>query len=343
MITRANAIGSVSTLALSAVAMGCGDNGSAYESATSALAGQVEVAFQANTNFLWRDPSGPGTASNTGFAMQSGTIPSQITHPNVASIDWMGWHGSNGHFWVEQTSGFPVDSNGLMQNGTSPTITYESNDGSVIGFGFHGANGNLWMGLNGPFSGVDTHGLMQSGTSPSVVVLFNNQTAMAFHGGNGNLWIGLTGPFSGVDTHGLMAGGTNPIIGARGGGSGSNFAFAFQGSNGHLWFGEDDVFAGFDTQLGMKAGTSPSVAFACDQITEYVAFQANTGFLWLYTYSSDQVGTATIFNYAMASKASPTIFLTPDCRYQIAFKGSNGHLWILLSGQAAEDQGYAMN
>jgi hypothetical protein len=324
MIKRTDAVGAISLVALGAMAMGCGEQGAADETLRAALTGQMPVAFQGASNVLWIDQSGPGTGFGTSQPMKPGTVPSFVT--DVGGTD-VGYQGSNGNFW-DYSNGTPTDSHGAMQAGTSPSITHTT--WGTFGFGFHGINGNLWYGTNGLTSGVDTHHPMASGTSPSV----SANGLDAYHGANGNFWVGSH------DTHGTMAVGTNPSITDY---DPTGAAFAFQGINGHLWFGTDPSGDnGFDTQQAMRSGTSPSVTAGPFDKTAYVAFQTNTGVLNVYYYRNN-AGGVIHHNNPMAAGASPIIQIGSDTEYEVAFKGSNGDLWIVMSSGGPQDQGYRMN
>jgi len=52
----------------------------------------------------------------------------------------------------------------------------------------------------------------------------------------------------------------------------------FQANTGLLW--EVGSYYNFDTELGMESGTSPTITASASTVFE-VAFQANTGQLWL--------------------------------------------------------------
>jgi hypothetical protein len=326
--TCARTIATISLLALGTAAMGCAEEGTADDTVTSALTGQLPVAFQRSTNVLWVDQNGPGSAVSTGLSMLSGTVPSQVTLPSGALE--IGFQGSNGHFWLDQFMGSATDSGGTMQAGTSPSITFLN---GMVAFGMHGVNGHLWISLAGPFNGFDTTAAMASGTSPSVAALPNGQLALAFQGSNGHFWYGVAGPNSGQDSGGVMAAGTSPSIAAT---ASSQVPFAFHGSNGDLWVGLGGLHSGVDTGFSMLAGTSPSVAVANGVV---VAFQAGNGSLWLYINN----GFISTVNTGLAmSGRPPSIIPTSSGGYQISFKGSNGDLSIDLNG-TSQDQGYAMN
>jgi hypothetical protein len=329
-IKRTRALGAISFLVLGAVAMGCGEApADESETVAPALSGQLPVAFQAlSSHFLTLDQN--GVCNTTGFPMASGTVPGLVTLPS-GGLEF-DWQSSNGDYWDDAIGQLPTDTGRLMQGGTSPS--FAGCPSCVIpAFGFHSSNGNLWVGLAGPRSAFDTGGTMAGGTSPSIALFSNGTLALAFQGINGHLWVGLNGWHSGQDTGGVMRGGTSPSIAI--GGPNNRVAIAFKGVNTRLWYG-DGPFTGRDQGVVMSVGTSPSAAVSSDGSKAYVAFQNWDGTLWVEDATA---GTFTATGIAMFIPWSPSIIPTPDGGYQVSAKGSNGHLWIYMSGQGAADQG----
>jgi len=305
---------------------------------------QQQMALQANTNTLWLDRWGFGYP--TSFGMKPGTVPSLLALP-TGGYD-VAFQANTGHLWFD-VNGTGTDTGGAMLAGTSPALTMLQNQ--MVAFAYQGSNGHLWFGVGNPSAGVDTspHRVMRAGTSPSLTVLpLNGTLALAFQGSNGHLWIGENGGTGGTDTNGAMAAGTSPSIAAPPHNN-EHVAFAFQGINGHLWVGWKGPTTGFDTQLGMRPGTSPSVAVLQEPVNATVnsvaigvAFQAQgSGNLWLYTNVN---GTPSAFDtgFGMQNSSSPLLLPLPGGGYQIAFKGSNGNLWVDFNGEGI-DQGLGMN
>lgn len=315
---------------------GCGEAPS-IETTSSALAGQVAVAFK-GSGFLLVSESGPGIGFNTGQAVKSGTVPSQAG--TSAQLMKMAFQGSNSHFFLGDVGSF-TDSGGLMAAGTSPSISRFS--GGQVGFGIQGANGHLWVGSNGPFGGIDTGGVMAAGSSPSVAARSDGNLAFAMRGSNGHLWIGLTGPFSGVDTGGVMASGTSPSIATTPDG---HVAFAMRGSNGNLWIGMNGPFSGFDTGFPMRSGTSPAATGTNSSADRaFFAFQsAVNGHLLVYQQDGNTSIGPTDTGITMASNGSPGVVGTSS-GFQAWGRGNNGHLWVATgpSPIQREDQGILMD
>src|SRR5262249_51167393 len=132
-----------------------------------------------------------------------------------------------------------------------------------------------------------------------------------FQANTGSLWQWnyssggeLQGPANavGTDLGGKLMKGTSPSISGPGGES------AYQGHGGHLRttrYGKSG--------LAMSPGTSPSIQGS------KVAFQANTGHLWIWDGSHGRD-----LGLAMAAGTSPSM----NSLGEIAFQGANGHLWL---------------
>ncbi|MCU7727566.1 hypothetical protein ODJ79_27935 [Actinoplanes sp. KI2] len=113
-----------------------------------------------------------------------------------------------------------------------------------------------------------------------------------------------------------------------------SFSVAFQGSNGDLWT-LDTAGTPHDRGLGMAARTSPSVVNSCaGGCRNTIAFQANTGTLWLLDLLT---GAATNTGIRMASGTSPSASSTLAGTVKIAYRGTNGHLWTYVLGSSPVD------
>jgi hypothetical protein len=121
-----------------------------------------------------------------------------------------------------------------------------------------------------------------------------------------------------------VAAGTSPSITPLPAG----YETAFQGTNGNLWVSGPGGVA--DTGFGMLAGTSPAIT-ATSAGAFQVAFQSNTGSLWVY--SSD--GTATSLGLGMYPGTSPAITTLAGGRVQIAFEANTGNLWTTAAARYA--------
>lgn len=113
-----------------------------------------------------------------------------------------------------------------------------------------------------------------------------------------------------------MAPGTSPSITPLPAG----YETAFQGTNNDLWVSGPGGTV--DTSAGMMPGTSPAIT-ATSAGAFAVAFQANTGHLWVYS----STGSATDLRLGMAAGTSPAITTLADGRVQIAFQANTGNLW----------------
>lgn len=89
-----------------------------------------------------------------------------------------------------------------------------------------------------------------------------------------------------------------------------------------------------DTRLGARANTSPSIA-ALPTGAARIAFQANTGILWIVP--SDGVGVNT--GLGMMAGTSPAIAASIDLGFEVAFVANTGQLWRLRADGTGENTG----
>ncbi len=89
-----------------------------------------------------------------------------------------------------------------------------------------------------------------------------------------------------------------------------------------------------DTRLGARAATSPSIA-ALPTGAARIAFQANTGILWIVP--SDGVGVST--GLGMRAGTSPAIAASIDLGFEVAFVANTGQLWRLRADGTGENTG----
>ena len=148
-------------------------------------------------------------------------------------------------------------------------------------------------------------------------------TETAFRGNNGDLW--EDGPvWSGnTDTKGAIAPGSSPSIAAL---NDDRYIVAFEGSsNNYLWLsGTRNTWS--QNTFGMMQKTSPSVTglFGGYATGSYeVAFQANTGELWV----TGTAGTGSL-GLGMMASTSPSIAGLTNGGYEVAFQANTGELWI---------------
>ena len=98
----------------------------------------------------------------------------------------------------------------------------------------------------------------------------------------------------------------------------------FQGDTGDLSLARaGNNPAGVDMKLGMKVGTSPSISATVDGWQ--VAFQANTGNLWVVGAQ----GEPRDLRLGMMPGTSPSITEMPAGGWQVAFQANTGNLWVV--------------
>ncbi len=346
---RTLAISTISLLTLGVFAMGCGEmDDSGDQTVTSALQDQEWTAFQRNDHALMFETSGGVFSSNSGAFVATGTVPSQVKLSGGAVV--AGFQRNDGHWVVDQftpnnSHSFTI-TNGLIRGGTSPGLALCAGC-SLWAFGFQGTDGRLWFGTGGNANnGNPTAAFLAAGTSPSFAMTSSGVVQFGFMGVNGHLWVGLNGITSGVDsTHGVATG-TSPSVGV--GGPNNLFGVAFQGSNGHLWFGGGGQSQFDKSSIAIKTGTSPTLAVAADGTRTFVAYQsAANGVLHVWRNENGAESDSQI-NLGMQNTATPKITPILTSGYQIALKGFNGHLWIVVNSSGGigqeqiQDQGFAM-
>jgi hypothetical protein len=314
-------------LTLGAALVGCGEESPGVDTVGGAvLAGMAPVAFQSSGHELWIDTS--SGASDTHLVMKSGTVPGQA--PVSGGGIEVGVQASNGDFY-DYLNGTITTTPGQMQAGTSPSITH--NQSGQLAFGFHGINGHLWVSTGGAMNGQDTNAAMRNGTSPSVTLnpANSNNIAIAFQGSNQHFWLGLS-PTDGHDSNGVMYDGTSPSIAAQP--NNVNVAFAFMGSDQFLYVGTGDLHSGQNTGERMLAGTSPAVAVEPNGQIDVAYVQSDSHVCVLHKHT-DNTWSLDILN--VFGSRSPSIQVPPGGGYQVAVKGTNGHLWIILNGAISDE------
>jgi|GEM_PF-849404 len=153
---------------------------------------------------------------------------------------------------------------------------------------------------------------------------------VAFQANTGHLWTYMSSG-GGKDLDQGMKAGTSPAIAAVPGG----YEEAFQANTGAL------VVVGTvlqkNTGLGMKAGTSPAIASLSGGSFE-VAFQANTGVLWLYSSKSGSTNTGD----PMMAGTSPAVAGLAGGGFEVAYQASNGNLNLYSSSSGHKALGLGM-
>jgi hypothetical protein len=224
-----------------------------------------------------------------------------------------------GDLWVvgpEEDS--PGNLNLLMMPGTSPSIAALPSGGGYL-VAFQDNTGNLWVvGTDGADGPGNTNQSMMPGTSPSICTLTQLDGsyygyAVAFQDPTGDLVVAGAEPMSSPD----MMQGTSPSIAAN---APSSYVVAFQNNQGSL-----TVLGGQTpgpTNLGMMSGTSPSICSMENATYWWVAFQANTGDLYIAAGANNNF---TPFNMhlSMMQDTSPTICPVAVDEAQVAFQAAN--------------------
>ena len=207
--------------------------------------GGDDIAFQANTKFLWTT-SGPGTGQSLGLGMKAGTSPA------IAALPGGGYEAAlqanTGHLWVVQNdveADLGLAIRRVLQPGDG-RAAWRREQGGV-----QANTGHLWVVQNGV--GADLGLGMKTGTSPPIAALLAAGTRR--RSGQHRSPVGRPqrrrprpGPGH-EDRH--QPGDHHPGVRrwVRGG---------VQANTGQLWVVQNGV--GADLGLGMKTGTSPAIA-----------------------------------------------------------------------------------
>jgi hypothetical protein len=209
-----------------------------------------EVAFQANTGYLWYYNM-TTYGSSTTYAMAAGTSPS-ITALTSGGFE-TAFQANTGALWTVGAAG-NVDTGLIISAATSPAIATNSAD--VYEAAFHSSGGQLWTYSvsAGASSIVNTGYSMMAGTDPALTALPDNSFEIAFQASTGHLWD--FGPYYTRDTELGMLAGTSPSITAD---PSVGFEVAFQSNTGNLWV-ENPANGGVSWILDMRSGTSPAIA-----------------------------------------------------------------------------------
>jgi hypothetical protein len=260
------------------------------------------VAFHAyGSAALWIYQSQYGTASPTGWGMETGTSPSitSVTGGSGEHNFEVAFRASgSGDLWtydscLEGCTSLGRETHLGIAAGTNPSISHE-----IEAFQAAGSH-RLWIYWPNIGTWKETPYQIATGTSPSIVGFGPSSYEVAFQSPTGAL---STYSSSGAEHESSwgVAPGTSPSIGMAPGGS---WKIAFQGSGGTgLWTSAASGET-IQQELGMAAGTSPSITERCGGATQTeVAFQANTTSLWW-----DANGVGTSLGLGMEPGTSPSI------------------------------------
>jgi Ca2+-binding RTX toxin-like protein len=274
--------------------------------AAQAWSTNMEIAFQADTGYLWTwTIDNPG--SNTGMGMMAGTNPSVAPLSGSGSNHEIVFQANTGYLWTTGAGGHGPTPYG-MAAGTSPSI-----GGSEIAF--QANTGDLWtVGTGGQ---GDTGLGMMAGTSPSIA-----GSLVAFVANTGVLWKASPSGNSGSGYTALA--GTSPSVNANG-------DFAIQADPYQSGVGDllDGTFGQLTDLLNeMASGTSPSINDQGD-----AAVQLASGDVAIRPDLGD--GDVIDSGVQMMPGTSPSI----DDNDDVAFQGTNGDLWIWIQPAAGVASG----
>ncbi len=116
-------------------------------------------------------------------------------------------------------------------------------------------------------------------------------------------------------------------------GVGTYWPVAFQANTHNLYVENYNTNGDVNITLGMMAGTVPSLVVEPSSNLG-MAFQANTGHLWLAQTSASALSFVSKGDSGLAMKAgtSPSLAETTAGALEVAFQGSNGDLWLDVNG-----------
>jgi hypothetical protein len=264
--------------------------------------GGYVIAFQSFQNDIVIElvnATGGHTSINVS---SSGGLPAKIgTSPSIAR-DATGYKVAYQAFTGElvaysQSAGF-INFHLAMGNGTSPSITALTTGGFEIAF--QANTGQLWT-VSPVNVGAPTTGSVRPRTSPSIAALPSGAYEIAFQDPSGNLDLLSSSASAAINTTLGMMAGTSPAITGLSAGS---FEVAYQASTGLLStavVNANGSIAPTNLNLGMMPGTSPAIT-AVPTGAE-IAFQANTGALWLVS----PAGSGAPANQSALSGTSPAL------------------------------------
>ena len=290
-----------------------------------AAANPSEVAFQANTNFLYTYTPAGNKSVNSHLGMRADSSPS-IAGGVIAFV------ANTRILWVYQpVSNARIDS-GLRVYAGSPAI---ATSGDKFAVAFEGGGHNLWIYYYVPGKGwahYNTGLHMMPGTSPALVGSPGGGWEVAYQGLDRRLYAyGYKAghPGSVIRTGKFMDPASSPAITVL---SGGRFQVAYQYYT-HRLAVYTTKAGNFLTGLGMDPGTSPSIAAGTE-----VAFQDDTNHLWLYHPAGN---TNRDTHLGMTPGTSPAITAIPGA-YEIAFQADTGILWVYDTRTGAKPSGLGM-
>jgi hypothetical protein len=263
--------------------------------------GSYEIAFQANSGWLWT--VGADGWNNSKLGIDPPSSPSIAGAPGGGYEATFSSYGPDA-LWDYGSAG-TNDFNDAMEPGTSPSIAALSSGGYELAY-TTSADKLGHMGADG--TAVDDYGLWP-GTSPNIARQPNGGFEIAFKAyGSGDLWV--VGSAANLDTGIVTAPNTSPSIAELSSGS---YEVAYHGVNGDVWTYSPSTGVA-DLGVPMMAGTNPSIIGLSGGGAE-VAIQANTGWLWEIG-PSGQTNT----HLGLNPKSSPSVASLPNNGYEVAFQ-----------------------
>jgi hypothetical protein len=216
-------------------------------SITAFSGGGFEVAFQANTGFLWTYTSA-NVSTNLGFGLNAGSSPS-IVQLATGSVE-IAFQANTTALWAYSSVGTGRTLRLGMAAGTSPSLTALPTSGYMIAF--QANSGLLWT-FTSPGTSVNRSLGMAPGTSPSIAASAKGGFGIAFQANTGTLWT-FVSSVGAEDQARKMATGTSPaIVGVTGG-----YETAYQSDTGA--FEVTGAVGDVDPQQSALQGTSPDIA-----------------------------------------------------------------------------------
>jgi hypothetical protein len=227
----------------------CTSLGVDYGSSASVIAldnsNGFEVAFQGSgSNLLWLYNTKTGVGTNTHLGMAPGTSPSMIGYYTSSYAD----------------DGFQV--------------------------AFQNTQGYLCVYLTAGNSHRCTSLGMAAGTSPSLTDAYDHGVVAFNANATNDLYLYNYASNTGQNTHSVMYPYTSP---AAMGAKSNNTQIAYEGANTDLTVYNTYYGVPADEGLGMACCTSPAITYdsstpAADADPPEIAFQANTGRLWMFDW-----------------------------------------------------------
>lgn len=240
-------------------------------------------------------------------------------------------------------AGFDVGRTLGVAVGTSPAVASDGNGHWKIAF--QGSNGHLWT-IDSASHIIDSGAAMAAGSSPSLAWLpAAGGYEFTFAGSDNLLWRAFPETnFFHVGAGLGVAPGTSPSI-ATDGNNGWKIAFHAQGD--HLWTAEPANAT--DSGAVMAANSNPSLTWLSGGVNGYeIAFVgADHNLRRAFPDTNTFLAGPNFSAVGVAANTSPVVvkFGPPGFNsrsWEIAFQGTNGHLWVIDDRSVLVDTNVAM-